>query len=307
MSDDHEKPAPQKKRRRIVFLLRTFSTVALWSIVLAILLTGSVIGSFFLVLFLAMGALREFYRIARARGVEPLYVSGMTLGALLILGMYLQEMNPTESVYSSLEVIIKAFGTCVLTGILIFRRDPPARLVETGVYTVFGLVYVVWLLGYLIKVVFLFDPTQAATGFYYVLYLIAITKFCDMGAYLVGTWIGKNPAFEWISPKKTLEGYGGAMLFAQIASVGGFLLAGNQLIGLNLPAAIILGVVIGIAAIIGDLVESIIKRGSNMKDSGGTLPGIGGFLDLIDSLLFTAPLLYFYLVFFVPDAVRTIY
>ncbi len=297
-------PQRSRSRRIIVFWLRTFSTVALWAIVLAILLQGSVIGAFFLMLVLSMGALREFYRIVQARGIEPLYYSGMILGGLLVLGTFIQEYDPAITEVQNLEVLVKAFGTCILTGILIFRRNPPSQLVETGVYTVFGLVYVVWLLGYLTKIVFLFDPEVSRAGFFYVLYLIAITKFSDMGAYLVGVWLGKNKAFEWISPKKTLEGYAGGLVFAQIAAVGGVLLVGEKLVGLSLPAAIVLGVVIGIAAIIGDLVESVIKRGSGVKDSGGTLPGIGGFLDLIDSLLFTAPLLYFYLVFFVDAASR---
>src|SRR5205085_12064223 len=98
-----------------------------------------------------------------------------------------------------------------------------------------------------------------------------------------------------ISPKKTWEGFFGALAFSLLASVGLFKLMPNRLVGLTLTHTIVLGLMLGAAAVIGDLAESIVKRSTGVKDSGGLLPGIGGALDLIDSLLFTAPLLFFYL------------
>jgi phosphatidate cytidylyltransferase len=128
-----------------------------------------------------------------------------------------------------------------------------------------------------------------------VLYLIVITKFSDMGAYLVGSVIGKHLLVPHISPKKTWEGFFGALLVSLIGSYGMFLLMPSHLSALNWTHATALGLLLGFAAIIGDLVESIIKRSAGVKDSGRLLPGIGGALDLIDSLLFTAPLLFFYM------------
>ena len=126
------------------------------------------------------------------------------------------------------------------------------------------------------------------------LYCIVVTKFSDMGAYVVGTLCGKHLLIPHISPKKTWEGFFGALAFSILGSYGTLYLAGDRLHYLNAMHAGILGVLLGLAAIIGDLSESVIKRSTDTKDSGNMLPGIGGVLDLIDSLLFTAPLLFFY-------------
>ncbi|PYK52655.1 MAG: hypothetical protein DME48_14630 [Verrucomicrobia bacterium] len=95
--------------------------------------------------------------------------------------------------------------------------------------------------------------------------------------------------------KKTWEGFFGAIVFALLCSLGLFKLMPGHLSALNWTHATILGVLLGFAAVVGDLAESIIKRSTDVKDSGNLLPGIGGALDLLDSLLFTAPLLFFYL------------
>jgi phosphatidate cytidylyltransferase len=98
-----------------------------------------------------------------------------------------------------------------------------------------------------------------------------------------------------VSPGKTWEGFGGAILVSTGASVLFAQLAGERLAGMNLPHAVILGVVLSGAAVVGDLIESIFKREAGVKDSGRFFPGIGGILDLLDSLLFNAPLMYLYL------------
>ncbi|MGI8435617.1 MAG: phosphatidate cytidylyltransferase, partial [Chthoniobacterales bacterium] len=174
------------------------------------------------------------------------------------------------------------------------RDDAPLR---TMAYTLFGLLYVLWLFNFITKIVYVVprSPTGAVTGQFYVLYLIAITKFSDMGAYLTGSVLGKHQMIPHISPKKTWEGFAGALFFSLLASWGFFLLMPNQLSVLNWTHATVLGLLLGFAAVIGDLAESIVKRSTGVKDSGNMLPGIGGALDLIDSLLFTAPLLFFYL------------
>ena len=102
-----------------------------------------------------------------------------------------------------------------------------------------------------------------------------------------------------ISPAKTWEGFFGSLVFAVAGSFLLILLIPKQLAWLNFFHGAILGVLIGLAAVVGDLGESIVKRSTGVKDSGDMLPGIGGMLDLIDSLLFTAPLLFFYLRFLV--------
>src|SRR5438874_229419 len=132
-------------------------------------------------------------------------------------------------------------------------------------------------------------------GQLYVLFLIAVTKFADMGAYLTGSVVGRHLMVPHISGKKTWEGFFGAIVFALLCSLGLFKLMPGHLSALNWTHTTILGVLLGLGAVLGDLAESIIKRSTDVKDSGNLLPGIGGALDLLDSLLFTAPLLFFYL------------
>ena len=164
-------------------------------------------------------------------------------------------------------------------------------------YTLFGLLYVLWLYNFITKIVYVTPrtPNGAMTGQFYVFYCIAITKFSDMGAYLTGSLIGQHPLVPHISPKKTWEGFFGALAFSLLASVGLFALMPGHLSVLTWTHAVVLGLLLGFAAVIGDLAESIVKRSTGVKDSGNMLPGIGGALDLVDSLLFTAPLLFFYL------------
>jgi len=133
------------------------------------------------------------------------------------------------------------------------------------------------------------------TGHFYVLYLIVVTKFSDMGAYLTGSVFGKHLLVPHISPKKTWEGFFGALAFSLLGSYAMLALMPGKLWLINYYHGTVLGLLLGFAAIIGDLAESIIKRSCDVKDSGRLLPGIGGALDLIDSLLFTAPLLFFYM------------
>jgi len=166
-------------------------------------------------------------------------------------------------------------------------------------FTVFGLLYVPWLFSFLTKIVYLIprDPAGHVMGHWYVLYLCVVTKFSDMGAYVTGSLVGRHLLIPHISPKKTWEGFFGAIAFS---TGGSFLLCWllpHQLRYLNYYDALVLGVGLGFAAVIGDLAESIVKRSADAKDSGHLLPGIGGTLDLIDSILFTAPILFFYLRF----------
>jgi phosphatidate cytidylyltransferase len=182
-----------------------------------------------------------------------------------------------------------------------FQRTRDISPLETMAYTLFGLLYVPWLFGFVTKIVFLLprDPSGHTMGHFYVLWLIVVTKFSDMGAYVVGSMIGKHLLVPHISPKKTWEGFFGALAFSTAGACGLLAVMHRQLTYLKQTDAVILGLVLGFAAIIGDLAESIIKRSTDVKDSGNFLPGIGGALDLIDSILFTAPLLFFYLRFVV--------
>jgi phosphatidate cytidylyltransferase len=98
-----------------------------------------------------------------------------------------------------------------------------------------------------------------------------------------------------ISPGKTWEGFVGALAVSVLASLVFVYYLGDRMHGMNWTHAIILGLLLGLAAVVGDLIESIFKREAGIKDSGKLFPGIGGILDLLDSLLFNAPIMYLYL------------
>ncbi len=254
---------------RSVFVLRFISTIALWSIALLIAFSGFEILFWLLISAFGLIGLLEFYRMLDHKGLPNFKITGMICGAVMLGGSfyYFSKIGPA---------------------------DEP---LQTMAYTLFGLLYVLWLFNFTTKIVYLTPRSSNGllTGQFYVLYLIAVTKFSDMGAYLTGSVIGRHLMVPHISAKKTWEGFFGAIVFALFCSLALFKLMPGHLSALTWTHATILGLLLGFAAVVGDLAESIIKRSTNVKDSGNLLPGIGGALDLLDSLLFTAPLLFFYL------------
>ena len=286
--------------QRLVFLRRFGSTLALWSLALGIILTGYEIGFFFLIGALALIGLWEYYAMLDGKGLPNFKYIGMTCGLIFSIGSFywFAKVGPAQAY--DFEVATLLFFLLVVFARQMFQKTRDISPLETMAYTLFGLFYVVWLFGFVTKIVYVI-PHEAGQvkGHMYVLFLILVTKFSDMGAYLTGSLIGKHPLVPHISPKKTWEGFFGALAFSTAGACGLLALIPQQLSLLRQIDAVALGLILGFAAIIGDLAESIIKRSCDAKDSGRMLPGIGGALDLIDSILFTAPLLFFYLRFVV--------
>ncbi len=292
-----EEPAPETARTRSVFILRFLSTVALWSVALLIAFSGFEILFWLLISAFGLIALWEFYRMLDHDGLPNFKVTGMICGAIMLVGSfyYFSKIGPAQS--NDFEVAVLLFFLLTVFARQMFARLRHDEPLQTMAYTLFGLLYVLWLLNFTTKIVYLTprSSTGAVTGQFYCLYLIAVTKFSDMGAYLTGSAIGRHLMSPQISAKKTWEGFFGALGFALLCSLALFKLMPGHLSVLNWTHASVLGLLLGFAAVIGDLAESIVKRSTGVKDSGNLLPGIGGALDLIDSLLFTAPLLFFYL------------
>ena len=168
-------------------------------------------------------------------------------------------------------------------------------MIEVAV-TALGFVYVAVLFSFLLRLLFLPENGDTVPGSWLVLWLVIVTKFADMGAYITGSLIGKHKMIPHISPGKTWQGFGGGLAFSQIAGCGLFAMMPDKLAILGgWPWVIGLSLALSLLAIVGDLAESVLKRSIGVKDSGNTLPGIGGALDLIDSLCYTAPVLYFVL------------
>jgi phosphatidate cytidylyltransferase len=184
-------------------------------------------------------------------------------------------------------IILFVLGLCVRQLVL----KSSASGITAIATTLLGLMYVPWLLNFIQKINF-FPNVE---GKFFLLYFILVTKFSDMGAYSVGSLIGRHKMIPRISPGKTWEGFAGAVLVSTAASLVFVHFFGGRMAGMNFLHATILGIILSVTAVIGDLIESLFKREAGVKDSGHLFPGIGGILDLLDSLLFNAPIMYLYL------------
>ena len=301
------------RSKRAVFFRRLSSAVALWTLLLAVLLAGNPVGYFVLVAGFGLGGLWEFYGMLDHKGLPNYRIFGLICATVFLVGSSYLWFRASTFPDSPTHHTISA-NNFEIGGLLIFllgvfgrqffthsSRDIPP--LETMAYTVFGLFYVPWLFNCITKIIYVAPRVEGAlVGQYYVLYLIAVSKFSDMGAYLVGSLIGRHKMVPHISPAKTWEGFGGALAFSLLASYGLRALMPVKLGLLDQIDCLVMGLTLSVVAVIGDLAESILKRSTGVKDSGRLLPGIGGVLDLIDSLLFTAPVLYFYLCYLLRHA-----
>jgi phosphatidate cytidylyltransferase len=293
-------PAPGPSKGK-VFLRRLFSSVVLWTVVILALFSGNKLVSdwFFLLIMtvLAVTGLLEFYNMVEKRGLVCFKGWGIFGGVLLMASTFFYVsgyLGPKEAPskagdFETSILVIFVLGLCVKQ----FTSKTNTAGILAISTTLFGLMYVPWLLNFVQKINYF--PRIGDNGHWYVLYFILVTKFSDLGAYVTGSLIGKHKMIPRISPGKTWEGFGGAVVITTGVSLAFVHFAGDRLPGMNLMHATILGVVLSIAAVIGDLIESLFKRESGVKDSGSFFPGIGGILDLLDSILFNAPLMYLYL------------
>ena len=234
--------------------------------------------SLLVVIFIAL-ALAEFFDLLKKKDVPASSLFGMCMGVFIPWIVYM-EFGATQSG----EILFLVLG-CLFLFVLKFFRDTAWSLVSISL-TLFGVLYVSWFLSFLIKIRFLPD------GAVWVAYLLTVTKATDIGAYLVGTRLGKHALIPHISPKKTIEGLAGGLL-ASVATA--YFLGPHLPLQFHKVHLLAQGLLIGVVGQIGDLSESMMKRFCGAKDSGARLPGMGGVLDAVDSVLFTAPIFYFHL------------
>jgi phosphatidate cytidylyltransferase len=282
---------------RLTFRRRLLSTALMWALVLGTVLSGYEQMFFITIAGIGLLGLWEYYRMLDRRGVPNFKLTALIAAVVFFTGSFhmFRSYGPDKSY--DFEIAVMVGFLLVVFGRQLFRRTRDRNPLETMAYTLFGLLYIVWLFNFLTKIVYLAPraPDGGTTGQYYVLYLLLVTKFSDMGAYLTGSLVGRHKLVPHISPQKSWEGLAGAVLFAVGGSFGLWYLIPDQLAVFTMTDVAVLGVLLGLAAVIGDLAESIVKRSAEAKDSGGLLPGIGGVLDLIDSVLFTAPIMFFYM------------
>ena len=270
---------------------RIFSTVLLWLLLFAILWFFKAAGAVAAIVAVSVLTLREFYRLMAAAGHAPFERLGMLFGGLITLAPW------TEARFGLPAHTLLALATLVFSIRMLSERTPEKRL-EALTSTLFGLVYISLLLQYLVRIV---TPVAGDTispdgRLILCLWVVAVAKFCDVGALLTGLAIGRHPMAPGISPKKTWEGaFGGVAVAMGVGALVAWLGRGVLPASLGPLRGALLAAPLAAVAIVSDLVESVVKRRADRKDSGGGIPGIGGFFDLIDSVILAAPVGYFLL------------
>ncbi len=289
--------APSTKRQ--VFIARLSSTLVLWGIVTAGVVLKLPWLFFAVIGLLGFLALIEVLKMFGADRDKRYYVWTLLIG-LAYLGTTYQHFATISPAAAKADwnhldlfyLILHLFGLFTLTLLRPLKGETTLkRLIGSFV----GFFYALVLINFLSRIL----AFAGDTGYYLVLYVIAVTKFTDMGAYVVGSLIGKHKMIPYISPGKTWQGFGGGILGAYLASCLVYFPFKDQFASINgTQLLLIIPFILALATVVGDLAESVLKRCLDVKDSGHMLPGIGGALDLIDSLCFTAPMLYLYLVLF---------
>ena len=229
----------------------------------------------------------EYAKLMKAKKLNPPARLLIFVGILEVFAIY---APPVFGLWNQISVIILLFSVVALCVYYFDKIENSLVNIATGF---FGVCYVSIPLALMLRILYL--PGQ--DGLWWLVYLIAVTKMTDVGAYFVGKFFGTRKLTTKLSPNKTLEGAIMGLITAIGTSIGLYYLAKGiafEAFALTLSRAIWLGALIGILAQVGDLAESLLKRDAKVKDSN-KIPGIGGVLDVLDSLLFTAPFTYFFI------------
>jgi phosphatidate cytidylyltransferase len=267
---------------------RVFSSTLLWSIVVATMWFARNTGAIVLGVLVSMLTVREFYVLMRGCGYKPFDKTGTLFGGLVTLAPWFEARFhiPTH--------LVLALSVVVFSIRLLGERTPENRM-ESLCSTLFGILYVSLLLQYFVRIVMPLpgDAISPNGRLLLCLWVIAASKFCDMGALLTGLSIGRHKMSPQISPKKTWEGAVGGVL-ASVAIGAALAWFGRDILPPRMTPLVgaVMAVPIALLGIVGDLVESVIKRRANIKDSAAIIPAMGGFFDMSDSLILTAPIGY---------------
>jgi len=257
------------------------------TIMIILTITGIFYEWFFFALIMALtiGGLYEFFYMIKKKGFPIYSYFGIFIGIFIPLSIY-RGFELTRN--WELLFIVLAF---LAVFILQFARQDNTNAVVGISTTMFGVFYVSWLFSFIIKIRFLLP---GIAGIKLLAFILLVTKTGDIGALLIGSWLGKHRLLPTVSPNKSIEGCLGSFAFSVIAAIlcHSFLPASLEL---PLWQVALMGVFFGGIGQLGDLSESLIKRDCNVKDSGKLLPGMGGILDVIDSLLFACPTFYLYM------------
>ena len=290
-------------------LKRIATAVVLIPIVLALILRAPIPLLAAVVAAVALLTIHEFLKLTESYGVKPMrwptYI--FVVAFFTLLGLNFGNDKPLLS--TAIFVYCLGFSAAIVsfyTLTIAMRRVELSTAYPAAAASVFAFTYIALPLGMLVQL------RQQWAGAFYLLYLLLIVWAGDTFAYFVGKAIGRHLMSPRISPRKTWEGAAasvvasvivGWLLFAHAQQISlaflhvGLIQRADGLYGAEIPAmstVVALTILLNVAAQLGDLVESLIKRGAGVKDSGAILPGHGGMLDRVDALLFAAPVLWFY-------------
>lgn len=238
---------------------------------------------------LGAAAAGELFAMARRQSIRPLAAVGVPLAAALPLMVHMHRLG-----WIARPVTLAAVVFVALLGAVLFARAPEERPLECMAITTFGPLYAGGLLsfGYLLR----HHPwsVTAASGVALVGVPVALTWISDIAGYAIGKTLGKTKLMPAVSPGKTRAGAVGALVAAALAAVAydAFVLRPFAQLALGWDRALVVGIAISAAGQVGDLVKSLVKREAGVKDSGRFLPGHGGVIDRVDSLLFALPVGY---------------
>ncbi|MFN5059192.1 MAG: phosphatidate cytidylyltransferase [Chloroflexota bacterium] len=236
--------------------------------------------------------LYELYRGLQQSGYTPYHRYGYAYGMIIVLACYVQVMYGIELLGAVL-----ALGLIGSLIVAVFTANEDDRALPSWALSVAGVLYIPFLLSHLILLRSVNTPLTdglltpwVSPGFAWIVFALATTWLGDTFAYFVGRSMGRTPLAPHISPKKTWEGGVGGLVGAALTGIGCV-----YLFGLPISPVIgaLLGGISGIIGPLGDLAESQIKRQIGVKDVGSLLPGHGGILDRIDSILFMVPIIYY--------------
>lgn len=251
----------------------------------------------FLILLMAICALGmlEFYLMLDAALIPNFRFLGIA-GALAMLAAVWLEM--TYQIGGQLSLLVLFAVLCA-----IFIRQMPqknnSKPFETVAGTLLGIMYVGFLLTFIIRVMIVDGQFEGQWLFFY---LLAVVKIGDTGAFFAGSTLGRHKMSPRLSPNKSWEGFVGGMIAGMLASLAIYHLREGEFCVVNLRVvdAVVLGILLPLAGTLGDLFESLLKRAAKIKDSSAVLKGLGGILDLTDSVLLGVPVLYFWIAFMLP-------
>jgi len=233
----------------------------------------------------------EFHQIAHAVDIKPAARLTISVGVLYALSVGLSTQYPSLALLPQMTLL-----TSLVAFFAYYFRKGDTPFVSIAA-NLFSFVYLAVPLSCMLGITYFFPNNALQDNRWWIAYLLIVTKTTDTAAFIIGRKYGKQKMAPYISPNKTWEGAFGGLLFA--IGISFIMTAFAKIIharfDLTLWESLWVGALMGLLAELGDLAESLLKRDGGIKDSNRMLPGLGGVLDIVDSLVFTAPFLYIFL------------